>query len=49
VDACRFSNAIRDLDGRFSECTDNCLGIDAADAMLPASVKQLISVPNLLR
>jgi len=34
VDACRFSNAISDLDGRFSQCTDNGLGIDAADAML---------------
>jgi hypothetical protein len=34
VDACRFSNAIRDLDGRFSQCTDNGLGIDATDAML---------------
>ena len=32
VDACRFSNAIRDLYGRFSQCTDNGLGIDAADA-----------------
>ena len=34
VDACRFSNAISDLDGRLSQCTDNGLGIDAADAML---------------
>ena len=34
VDACRFSNAISDLDGRFSQCTNNGLGIDAADAML---------------
>jgi hypothetical protein len=34
MQARRFSNAIRDFDGRFSQCTDNGLGIDAADMML---------------
>src|SRR5258708_9106464 len=34
VDAGRFGNAIRNFDGRFSQCTKNGLSIHATDAML---------------
>jgi hypothetical protein len=34
VGAGRFGNALRNFDGWLSQCTDNGLGIDAADAML---------------